>query len=322
MATETPSTAAPAPTIPAPAPPAPAKPVVSPNGTPGAAEIAEDPAVSKNLAGIASREKEARKLFAQAEKLKKEAEADRAEIDAYRKIKGSRNPIEALRLAGYDSPLEGVREAAVKLASEQKPKTAEDRVTALEAELAKMRKESEDRLKAEGDAKEQQRVEDAKSGHRQQMSDFLSKHEEKYPELASHDDAAELMRERIWKHYAETFDKMLGEGEVWEPEKAAVTLESELSERATRAEAIRAKYRKPPELAPGAKPAAEAPMEVPKAGGGPEAKPEVPATPRPLEFDSMSREELDKVDPDSLSQKDRDRLVLAVIRSRRRPATP
>ena len=303
---------------PLPPPPAPAK--VTGQAEPGATKDAPaEDQIAKGLEVIAERDRAHREAV---KKFEASRHAHESELAAARELlalraeyKKTRDPRLGAKILEYEDAKEVVRDFAVKLANEAKPKTAEDRVAALEAKLAEMRESAEKEAASRARAEEESRTEAVRSNHRTQMSAFVAEKESEYPNLAAQDNPGRELSDIIWNHWTKTFDKDTGEGEVLASADAAIMLEMYLDERAKRAEAIRAKHKKQPEPAPTPKPPevekqSEVKAERPKSGeeAGPEAKEEQGAA----EFD-LDKGDLDKLDPDSLSDEETHRLALALF---------
>lgn len=321
MATEAAPTGAPT-TTPSPAPPPPAPPPADPKAAkPAAAEESKaTPDVDAAMERIAEKDRAHREERKRLAAERTELDAYKADVEAFRALKGKRDIIAAAKLLGYDDPREAIRDGALKLAGEQaKPKTADDRVAELERRLAERdksdaeaKKLADEEKKSQSTRAEAEKVEAAKATHRETLGSWLSENEGAYPELAAEQNAAEAIRREIWAHWNKTYDSETGAGEQLTPEKAAATLEAYLVKRAERAAAIRAKHQKPEKKeAADTRPKIEGTAEVPKAGEekGPESKEQGHA----LDFEAMNEDELRKVDPDKLSTPDRRRLSVALL---------
>ena len=310
---------APSPSIPAGIPastPPPSTPPPEPKTTnPPEAKPGGPADVDAAMERIAEKERAFRDERKKLEAERREFDAFKAEVEAVKAIKGKRDFLAAAKFAGYDDPKEAIRDGALKLAGEQKPKTADDRVAELEKRWAEKERVDAEEKKVQGQRAESERIEAAKVGHREKLTGWLSEHEGEFPELAAEQNAAEAVRREIWSHWNKTFDSETGEGEHLSPETAAATLEAYLVKRAERAAAIRAKHKKPEgekkDAAEIAKPSAEGTAEVPKSGEekGPEPKEQGAA----LDFETMNGDALRKVDPDKLSNQDRHRLSVALL---------
>lgn len=293
-----------------------APPVVDPKAAPAQAP-AEDP-VAKGLEVIADRERAHRRTVEKFEATQKTAEKELAEAREVLALKAeykkTRDPRIGAKILEYEDAKEVVRDWAVRLHNEDKPKTpedrakiAEERVAALEARFDADKKEKQAEREAAVRADQEAQNAAARSEHRQQIAAFVTEHEGDYPNLAAQENPGERVSDLIWDHWIKTFDKETEKGELLKREEVAAKLEADLVEWLKRADVIRAKHKKAPEPVPAAKPATEAKIAAPVAGedGSPKAQSEPGAE---IDFDTA---DLDKIDPDSLSDAERHLLSLA-----------
>ncbi len=304
---------------PKPAAPVAADPKAAPVPAPAPAP-AEDP-IAKGLETIADRERAHRRTVERFEASQKAAES---ELTAARELlalraeyKKTRDPRIGAKILEYEDAKEVVRDWAVRLHNEDKPKTAEDRIklaeeraAAIEARLDAKEKQELAARNAAAMADQEAQNNAARSEHRQQIAAFITEKESDYPFLAAQKTPGQEVSDRIWDHWIKTYDKETEKGELLKREDVAAILELNLVEQAQRAEAIRAKHKKQPEPAP-ALPKAPVPVvkaAVPAAGeeSGPGAKSEPDRA--EIDFDTA---DLDKIDPDSLSDAERHLFVLA-----------